>query len=697
MPLETINLSSRGAQEEKFTPTPEELRTIQEKMKDPKFVELFQDYVKSMEDPETRREEEAYLQQVEREAKAGGDHSFDFVFPTPGFVVELLEPATSYRVTHSSLKVGDKKNKRASRVYVNMCSSSKIDPFSEQSTGDNEKSNWLVPVSVSRPRTEFFSEDVTTSAKSGEKQPKEDEDVVSPVVVYDAVFHPDTLQLADRSDRFCCFLVNIAVEHINSGYGDSHGFEFRRLSSRIRAVGTPQNQTISREKGKSPFAAAMNEPVLTQPTKILPPSPATDGNRKPAPGKKDRETGGMQSATKAAGTSMVGAGRVSSDKIVKKEHLPHCTVAHRGHIDLSETWGWKIVDRRIGVPETLVVKMEFTGVRSASELNIEVESAYVTIAKASTHPYYGTLTLPFSVESTPLEAKFERKKALLTLVLRVVPPAPTGLTAEDMRQELGAAREPSVSEVKDTKEMTGEHAVASVPGPATAGFADNNETSTERAVSPELACPPAAESSEETLFVPQVSSIGDQDRVRLMMEKVQAARRERERAATKSDQLEVCVDKTEDTLQEKEHEKIPDERVFEDAKQETQREADTESVASAEPPLVPLPAPTVPLMATDVDAPVGVEDGTNFAKNAADLELLQQRQESWKNDMHRRIEAREDEEREKAFMADREARREAERLRKRAEAARRQEELAVKLGERMTELPLRNRHIFTVD
>ncbi|ESL11043.1 hypothetical protein TRSC58_01216 [Trypanosoma rangeli SC58] len=697
MPLESINLSRRDAQEEKFTPTPEELRTIQEKMKDPKFVELFQDYVKSMEDPETRREEEAYLQQVEREAKAGGDHSFDFVFPTPGFVVELLEAATSYRVKHSSLKVGDKKTKQTPRVYVNMCSSAKIDPFSEQSTGDKEKSNWLVPVSVSRPRTEFFSEDVTTSTKSGEKQPNEDEDVASPVVVYDAVFHPDTLQLADRSDRFCCFLVNIAVEHINSGYGDNHGFGFRRLSSRIRAVGTPQNQTISREKGKSPFAAAMNEPVLTQPTKVLPPSPATDGNRKPALGKKDRESDEMQTTAKAAGTSMAGAATVSSDKVVKKEHLPHYTVAHRGHIDLSETWGWKIVDRRIGVPETLVVKMEFTGVRSASELNIEVESTYVIVAKASSHPYYGTLTLPFSVDSTPLEAKFEKKKALLTLVLRVVPPAPTGITAADMRRELGAAREPSVSEVRDTKEMTGEDAGASAPGTAPAGFVENNATSTVRAASPESACPPAAKSSEETPFVPQVSCIGDQDRARLMMEKVQAARRERERAAMEAEKLEVRVDKTENAPQEKEHEKTPDERVSEDAKQKTQREADTEPVASAEPPLVPLPAPTVALMTADVDAPMGVEDGVNLAKNAAELELLQQRQEAWKSDMHRRIEAKEDEDREKALMADREARREAERLRRRAEAARRQEELAVKLGERMTELPLRNRHIFTVD
>ncbi|RNF25783.1 putative protein kintoun-like [Trypanosoma conorhini] len=678
MPLETIHLSGRDAQAgEKFAPTPEELRTIREKMKDPKFVELFQDYMKSMEDPETRREEEAYLQQVEREAKAGGDYSFDFVFPTPGFVVELLEPATSYRVTHPSLKAVDKTRRQTPKVYVNMCSSEKIDAFSEQSTGDKQKSNWLVPVSVSKPRTELFSEDVVAPVKVEEKQPPEDEDKAGTVVVYDAVFHPDTLQLADRSDRFCCFLVNIAVEHINSGYGDRHGFEFRRLPSRIRAVGTPQNQTISREKGKSPFAAAMNEPALTQPTKVLPPLPSTEGNGKATPGKKDIEAGGVSTGATAA----------SSQKVEKTQHLPHCSIAHRGHIDLSDTWGWKIVDRRIGVPEALVVKMEFTGVQAASELNIEVESTYVIIAKASTHPYYGTLTLPFSVESTPLEAKFEKKKSLLTLVLRVVPPAPSGVTAEEMRQELRAAREPSASEVKDTRDAFDGRAGASAQDSATAGSVGNAEPTSMPAAPPEAAPPPAA----ETPSVPQVSCIGDQDRARVMMEKVQAARRERERAAAEAEKPEAGAGKTEPAPQEKKRE-TPVEGVSKEVEHEPRRETEAEGpVASEEAAPVSKPTPTVPLTSA------GVEDATSSARHTAELELLQQRQEAWKSDMHRRIEVREDEEREKTLMADREARREAERLRKQAEAARRQEELAVKLGERMAELPLRNRHIFTVD
>ena len=38
------------------------------------------------------------------------------------------------------------------------------------------------------------------------------------IETYDAVFHPKTVQLANDSQKFMCFLVEISVEHINEGY-----------------------------------------------------------------------------------------------------------------------------------------------------------------------------------------------------------------------------------------------------------------------------------------------------------------------------------------------------------------------------------------------------------------------------------------------------------------------------------------------
>ncbi|ORC92719.1 putative protein kintoun-like [Trypanosoma theileri] len=690
MPLETVNFANKGKKDaEKFTPTPEELRTIQEKMKDPKFVQLFHEYMKSMEDPETRREEEAYLQQVEREAKEGGDYSFDFVFPTPGFVVELLEPSTSYRVSQRSRSSeNDKKGKNqrnSPRVFVNMCSSEKIDPFKEETATDNQMSNWHVPVSISKPRTEIFSEEVALSGNEKGKSDDndDDDDKKESVMVYDAVFHPRTLQLADRSDRFCCFLVNIAVEHINTGYGDRHGFEFRRLSSRIRSVGTPQNQTITRKDGKSPFEISKNEPALKGPTKVLSSSKSDDQRETQTTSSYIKEKSDKKSERNPVSNLSVN----SKTNEVSGENLPKYSIVHRGHMDLTDAWGWKVVDRRVGIPEFLVVKMEFVGVQSAGDLSIEVEGAYVTIAKSDTHPYHGIVILPFSVDATPEEAKFERRKGLLTLVLRVVPPAPTGITAAEMRQQLVG----DTDQTSDLKEKIIPLRSEEVVLPSSVDCSEpkvvtpsETNTSLEPRSEQEKDLQSPEKENEKIISEPQFSCIKDQDRVRLMMEKVQAARLEREKAAADAnrDQKEAKEEKETEVATTVDSVKNDDHKVdFVDpshAQEEESNKATTTTITSA----------------NDVTPS---EETVDLVKDTEELKMLQQRQDAWRKDVQERLEEREENERQTALKAERETRREAERLRKRADIAKLQEEAEVKLRERMAELPLSNRYIFAID
>ncbi|KAH8611963.1 putative pre RNA processing PIH1 Nop17 [Trypanosoma vivax] len=679
MPLETINLLGKKPQEdEKFSPTAEEINTIRKKMEDPKFMELFQEYMKSMEDPETRREEEAYLEQVEREAKEGGDYSFDFVFPKPGFVVELLEPSTTYRVERG-------KAKSQAPVYVNMGCSDKIDPFREETTGDRGNSNWYVPVSISKPRTELFSE-VAASAKTGSSS---DGDRKESVIVYDAVFHPNTLQLAERSDRFCCFLVNIAVEHINTGYGDSNGFQFRRLPSSVPSVGTLQNQTITRQKGKSPFEAAKDEPVLTRPTKTLPKLGASNkvsNASTPVVGKHDN-------VTSATGQSDSNAGNTS--KLVQRDSMPRCTVTHRGRIDLCDAWGWKVVDQRVGVPEALVVKMEFVGVQTASVLNVEVEGTYVAVSRSSLHNYHGTLPLPFTVETVPLEAKFERKRSILTLVLRVVPPEPAGITATDMRRLLragsGEDRESLVEgggDVKNLNSSPQEGADSSeMVKDFTAGTTPVNE---EVKGDPALECvvptgddPKVTQGPSERheLATPQFSGIADQERVRLVMEKLEAARREREKMAKGE-------------AARKEGNKNGSLDVAEVA------QGDGVSACTLQADVGDHEGASAMTGATTANLNISGSSATPETQESSKMEeliALQQRQDSWRRGVEERLGAMEKEEQHALLEAQLEARRDAERLRKRVDAAKIQEAAEAKLRECMAELPLRSKHIFTID
>ena len=373
MPLQSVDLHG----DEKFVPTEDEVRTIQEKMKDPEFMRLMTEYMESLQDPEYRREEEEYLSQIENEARSQGDYSFDFIFPKEVFYVELLD-------------VGKSK-----RVFVNICVCDKVEPYREETTGDRMGSNWNVPVSVGREREDKIND--------------QDGPATDHCVVFDAVFNPSTIALAERSDKFQTFLVEIVVENLNGGYGKHYGYQYRRCcnsSSVKKCVGAPANQTIKKVggDGKLPVNRA---PVSTKPhdfTKGVP----------------------------------LDSSHASTEAPRKEAVVPRFTISHRGTVDMTDAWNWKISEKRIGVPKELVVKLDFSfegnigsvpsgfkGVKQASWLELEVSTNGTVLEiredEEGRHPFAGHIVLPFTVESDPVSAKFDRSKSLLTLLLEVIP------------------------------------------------------------------------------------------------------------------------------------------------------------------------------------------------------------------------------------------------------------------------------------
>lgn len=512
MPLETIHFpgmkSKEGKSSSDFQATPEELRTIQERMKDPKFVELMKEYMESISDPETRAEEEAYLAQAEREAKEGGDYTFDFIFPRPWFVVELASPTTRSAKAEALYKltgIKDPKDTKSLggrsttgiRSFINFCVSDKVEPHSEISTQDAKGSQWHVPVAVSEKRMEVLFENRTklqgipnpssylstssTGGKTSAGVNKEREAyaavqsaatkaAASPLdeapycYVYDAVFHPLTLSLADRSNRFLCFLVEIAVEQINAGYKESNGFEFSRLPSAVLCIGYPRNQTIRKKGNASPFAVDPTAPVLTKPTKHI------DEVEKAYRGGTTKTTAGksIEGSPLSASTSRKESSSLSSPPPHHHTNtqtkdaclispLPPVQVKHRGsRVELSDTWSdHRVTQKKIGVPEVLVVSIDFSnppqagttvgrtssnggsggGVQqqpplplssfkpieaSAIDLVVSEEGKSLHLSKTGGQPYFeGLISLPFSVEEEPVSAKFDKHKRVLSLELRV--------------------------------------------------------------------------------------------------------------------------------------------------------------------------------------------------------------------------------------------------------------------------------------
>lgn len=776
MPLETINMCGKGEGGSKaggggdFKATPEELRALQERMKDPKFVELMGEYMRSLSDPETRAEEEAYLEQAEREAREGGDFTFDFIFPRPVFVVELRRPCTTVAREDQLKKLtgsatGDNSSGRANkdiRTFINFCSSEKVDVFTEHTTGDARGSQWHVPVSVCEKRLEYYYENTTrpknlssasennhreafAEVQSAAARAAAAPDVNAPYCfVYDAVYHPQTLSLADRSNRFLCFLVEIAVEHINAGYKESHAFEFTRLPSAVLCVGYPKNQTIRKKGGESPFQVDSSAPVLTRPTKHLDAwekefqkqntKPATQkASKQPAMVKEEKE--------KQTRSSNNNNNHSSNNNNNSAETLPPYQVKHRTGIDLADSWTDARVSgqRKVGVPEVLVVTLNFGQKRNseqqdstptqralrASDIDISVaaEGTGLQLRKTAGQPQYeGFILLPFSVEEDPISARFDKQQRILTLELRVqaqhlmqVLSHPEATTAE--------AQQPTQAEATNSPNNKS----SSTPAPpTTAASAPAPPTTTSTAASAPAAAPaaatpapppdapapaPAASNarSAESVDAATATTTGvgkDLSRIQEMREKVEEARRAREAALE-----EMRVRK-----KEMEEATVYAEELMKTLKSSTTTTANTNNNSK---PTAAEGAETHP---DDDDAtPRNHHQNYSEEKNeeegevyihkadapkqndlfrvgeqlqAEEMGVLEARQSAWVQSIQAAMD--EGEEREMAAAA-KKARKDAEKARERYEAALQQEAAEVRARAKQRAAPLRNVHIFSID
>ncbi|KAG5507659.1 hypothetical protein JKF63_06608 [Porcisia hertigi] len=774
MPLEHINLSrssgaeaSAGKSGDKFTATPEELRVIQEKMKDPVFAELMHEYMMSLEDPETRREEEAYLEQAEREAREGGDYSFEFVFPRAAYVVELLDPWNTTVSAAELKKLGldtdtTKQNGsklRGVRSFLNMCSSDKVKAFTEHTTGDVNGSNWEVPVSVSQRRIEAYNPVKSSSSASIPSEYAAARDSASApssslsvCIVRDVVFHPSTLSLADRSTRFLCFLTEIAVEHINSGYGESNGFQFRRLPSSIASIGTPLNQTIrsASKTGGSPFDVDPRAPVLTKPTKNFkngedsgnsspnsatrpppPPAPAAAAavtsstprvsSAKASTSSRARDAKGPKSTVSEAAEDSVASSKVAA--------LPPYTITHRGTIDLADAWQWKVSDKRVGVPEELIVKMTFAGVRRAAMLDISItpEGHAVRVEPtAGQSRYEGLLVLPFTVEETPRQALFDCTHGVLTLTLKVVPPPlPDGVpSAEQLRKELQGEPCDAVGEemseiserVAGDKQAQLESPLdaASPPAAAVKAGASAKEVlvstaSVARAESPQKASahPPAVTPAAKTSSGPELAHIGDQARVAAMMAQVRAAREAREAAAAAADAVEAegnnglePAPRVESAAAACPSPESAQDTTSHQAQQMTSAfpGGDTPAGTAAAEGVAEEAIPFIRKSTATTTLPAVVDMGSRGCdEESDDLTALRARQQAWAAMIEADMKATKAREEAEAAKAAEKAEAQAAKARRKIEAEKEVERLAHIAKVKRDSLPLSNKYIFSID
>lgn len=160
----------------------EEVQRLTSAFQDPEFRRMFSQYAEELTNPENRRRYEAEITTLERERGV----EVRFVHPEPGHVLRTSLDGTR-------------------RCFVNVCSNALVGAPSSRPGSDDDRgaapgSHWSLPYSLA-PGREYAGRNS------------------SRYTVYDVVFHPDALALAQRHEGFRQMLDATALEAVEKQFG----------------------------------------------------------------------------------------------------------------------------------------------------------------------------------------------------------------------------------------------------------------------------------------------------------------------------------------------------------------------------------------------------------------------------------------------------------------------------------------------
>lgn len=331
--------------------TRDEINRIGDALKKEEFRKMLADYVEEIQDPENRRIYESEIAQLERER--GNDVTF--IHPHPGYVIK-----TSIN--------GDKK------CFVNVCYNELIDRPTSQPTvkGGSKGLQWSLPHSVTPGRDDLDNKNVRC-------------------VVYDVVFHPDTLHLARSNKAFRNMVNNTAIQAIESNYDvklDGKNLKFPKLQYKGVA-----RASIRRIPSKNPQIVERTGEEKELYDKIY--SCADTQHKKPKKSKSKTD-----------------------DK--SKYTTPKYTLKHRSHTDLQECTGHKEAKINAAIPKELVLEVNLPLLKSSGDITLDVTEKTVQLVSEEPAKYKLNITLPYPVNENTGNAKFDKdqKKLIVTLPVK---------------------------------------------------------------------------------------------------------------------------------------------------------------------------------------------------------------------------------------------------------------------------------------
>ncbi|XP_056250225.1 protein kintoun [Seriola aureovittata] len=390
--------------------TVDEIDRLTKAFKDEKFRGLLREYAQELSDPENKKRYEEEIKLLEQER----GNTIEFIHP---------EPSRSLKTSVNGKQ----------KCFINICANDKIGrPACECGMSEYGRRGqcWSLPHSLhpGRPDTD----------PKGNK-----------IVIYDVIFHPDTLYIASKNKRFMDMVDNTAIQ------GIQNAFKVTLDKNNVREMNT-------RYKG-TPRPCVIRKPIPGY--KAKEPSEKPDPLAFPFPDEKRPTTSSQTKPTDSPATKNSSDVQPASFQIqpqkTKEPTKPNYTIKYRSFVDLQD-FRYSRDSARSPRPKEIVVTIDMPLLKSITDTSLEVKERSLLLD--SKKPAYRLeLPLAYPVDEDKGEAKFNKQRGQLTVTLPVLPsneafdfalgPATTVSDAQGVGDGEGKGKENE--EVKCKEQRTG--------------------------------------------------------------------------------------------------------------------------------------------------------------------------------------------------------------------------------------------------
>uniref|UniRef100_UPI0037E70869 protein kintoun-like n=1 Tax=Semicossyphus pulcher TaxID=241346 RepID=UPI0037E70869 len=338
--------------------TADEIDRMTQAFKDEKFREMLRDYAEELSDPENKKRYEEEIKLLEQER----GNTIEFIHPEP------------FRALKTSVNGKQK-------CFINICGNEKVGkPECKAGTSETGRRGqcWSLPYSLHPGKQ-------NKDAKGNK------------IMIYDVVFHPDTLHIASKNKRFMDMVDSTAIE------GIQNTFEVTLDKNNVREMSTKYKGT--------PQPCVIRKPIPG--CKIKEASDTPDRLAFPYPNEKSPST---SSQTKNVDTPK---SFQSQPQKTKEPTKPNCTVKYRSFIDLQD-FRCSRDSTQSPRPKEIVVTIDVPLLKAVTDANLEVTERNLLL-ESKKPAYRLELPLAYPVDEDKGEAKFNKKTGQLTVTLPVLP------------------------------------------------------------------------------------------------------------------------------------------------------------------------------------------------------------------------------------------------------------------------------------